>query len=409
MIMPKECIPGGGVQNALREAGFDYENCLVNLSNSVLKNFGAEATANTLPIADAYLAKGYRNVVVILLDALGLSALETHLDQEGFFRSHLKHRYSSVYPPTTVAATVSFLSGLYPNEHGWLGWDMYFPELDKNVTVFWNQEQLAEKEDARPAIDQAGKDPIWTPDSLQEVKKAADFDVASTHLPYTNIIEKINAAHGDACAYAAMPYLDPYPDTLDKVLERVKTLCHEPGKKFIYSYWNEPDATMHRSGTTSDETHEMLVSIEKKVKEAVSTLSDTLVFITADHGHIDSRNLCILEEPEVMNCLVRMPSIEPRTLNFFVRAECIEGFPELFRRKFGKDFLLLTKEEVLTGKLFGPGQDREGLRDRIGDFVALAISNASIFPTHYAAQKTTGVHAGLTVEEAGIPLIVVET
>ena len=64
---------------------------------------------------------------------------------------------------------------------------------------------------------------------------------------------------------------------------------------------------------------------------------------------------------------------------------------------------------MLTGKLFGPGQDREGLRDRIGDFVALAISNASIFPTHYAAQKTTGVHAGLTAEEAGIPLIVVET
>ena len=34
----------------------DYNNCLVNLSNSILKKFGAETTAATLPLADKYLA-----------------------------------------------------------------------------------------------------------------------------------------------------------------------------------------------------------------------------------------------------------------------------------------------------------------------------------------------------------------
>ena len=93
----------------------DYRNCLVNLANSILKKFGVETTADTLPLADEYLNRSYKNVVVLLLDAMGVSILEKHLSEDGFFRSHLAGEYNSVYPPTTVAATTSLLSGLYPN------------------------------------------------------------------------------------------------------------------------------------------------------------------------------------------------------------------------------------------------------------------------------------------------------
>ena len=128
----------------------DYDHCLVNLSNSILKKFGAETTAKTLPLADRILAGAHRNVVLLLLDAMGTRILEKHLDPDGFFRSRLAGSFDSVYPPTTVAATTSVLSGLYPNEHGWLGWDMYYPQLNKNVTVFTNNEQMREKEGAVP-------------------------------------------------------------------------------------------------------------------------------------------------------------------------------------------------------------------------------------------------------------------
>jgi len=104
-----------------------------------------------------------------------------------------------------------------------------------------------------------------------------------------------------------------------------------------------------------------------------------------------------------------MPSIEPRTLNLFVKEECVAEFPEIFKRNFGNDFLLLTREEVLKEKLFGPGEDREGLGNMIGDYVALAISNTSIFNTHFQMQIMPGAHAGLTAEEARIPLIVIES
>ena len=90
-----------------------------------------------------------------------------------------------------------------------------------------------------------------------------------------------------------------------------------------------------------------------------------------------------------------------------MKEECREAFPEIFRRNFGDGFLLLTREEVLSEKLFGPGEDLPGLSGMIGDYVALATTARSIFNTHYEAQVMPGGHAGLTAEECRIPLIVV--
>ena len=391
----------------IRSSGLDYSRCLVSLANSILKKFGAETTAPSLDAADEYLAKEYKNVVILLLDGMGTSIIEKHLAPDGFFRSHVKDTYSSVYPPTTVAATTSLLSGLYPNEHGWLGWDIYYPALDKNVTVFRNSEQTTEREGAAPTPDPESGRLQWESDSLKEPVPAAEFNAGYRYTPYKDILAKINEAGG--AAYASMPFMPPYPDTPEKVLSRVRELCNTPGKKFIYAYWNEPDYTMHRVGTVSAQTHDLVVSLEKKVQELASGLSDTLLFITADHSHMDSRkNYCILDYPEVMNCLVRLPSFEPRTLNLFVKEECLAAFPEIFRKAFGDDFLLLTREEVLAEKLFGPGEDRPGLKDMVGDFIALAVSDSSIFNTHFEA-RSIGGHAGLTAEEMRIPLIVAET
>ncbi|MBR3248235.1 MAG: alkaline phosphatase family protein [Clostridiales bacterium] len=372
----------------------DYDNCLVNLSNSMLKYFGAQTSAPTLKMADRLLESDHRNVVLLLMDAMGTSILEQHLEPDGFLRSHMRGTYSSVFPPTTVAATTSVLSGLYPNEHGWLGWDMFFPELGKNVTVFTNNDQVTEADDSTP------EDP-----RVKEFTPAADFNVASRYCPYKNIIDRINEAGGEA--YVSNPYYDPFPKELDSVLGRVHDLCELPGKKFIYAYWMEPDSTMHLYGPDSNEARELVISLEKKLEEFSSELDDTLLLITADHSQVLSRNLCLMDYPEIIKCLVRMPTIEPRTLSFFVKDEYLEVFPELFRKTFGDKFLLLTKEEVIEQKLFGMGNEHPIFRDSLGEYVAISVADESIFITHKEAELLPGGHAGLTKEEIEIPLIAV--
>lgn len=367
----------------------DYDHCLVNLSNSVLKAFGAKTTAPTLAMADKLLEGSYKNVVVLLMDAMGISILEKHLEPEGFLRSHLQGQYSSVFPPTTVAATTSVLSGLYPNEHGWLGWDIYYPELDKNVTVFTNTEQVTEDENK----------------NIKEIVPAADFHVGFKYTPYKNIIEKINEAGGNA--YASMPFMEPFPQDLDSIFARVEDLCNKPEKKFIYAYWNEPDQTIHLTGPDSKETHDLMIELEKKIEDLASKLSDTLLLITADHSQIACTNYCLMDYPEILKCLVRLPSIEPRTLSFWVKDEYKELFPEIFRKEFGDKFWVATREEVVEQKLFGIGKDHELFEDMLGDYIAISVSDAAIFLTHKEMELMPGGHAGLTKEEMEIPLIAV--
>ena len=383
----------------------NYDSCLVNLASSMLVHFGAKATAPTLPLADSYMAKGYRNVVVLLLDALGVSILEKHLFPDGFFRSHLAGSFSSVFPPTTVAATTSVTSGLFPDEHAWLGWDCYFPELGKNVTVYTNSDQMAEA--GGPfSIEKESRPGDYDCPAVEERRPAADFHVGFTYTPYESIVTKMEKAGSKA--YFSSPFVEPNPQDLDAILKRVTDLCREPEKKFIYAYWNEPDGTMHKTGTVSKETHEVVTALEKRIEEFAETLSDTLLFVVADHGHMDSKNLCILDYPEIVKCLVRLPSIEPRALNLFIKEEYKEEFPVLFEKTFGDKFWLVPKAEVIERKLFGPGTEHPLFRDKIGDFLAIAISDTSLFNTHVEAKLMPGGHAGLSKEELEIPLIAIE-
>ena len=147
--------------------------------------------------------------------------------------------------------------------------------------------------------------------------------------------------------------------------------------------------------------------LEKRLEQFASGLSDTLLFITADHSQIESKNFCLMDYPEITECLVSMPSIEPRTLSFRVRDEYKKDFPDIFRKAFGDKFWILTKEEIISKKLFGIGKDHELFSDMLGDYICISVSDVSIFLTHKEADLMPGGHAGLTKEELEIPLIAV--
>ncbi len=354
----------------------NYDDCLVNLANSVLHAFGVEAGPG-LPELRAQLEKS-KNVVIFLLDGMGTAILQRHLAPEGFFRRHFARSFSSVFPPTTVAATTSIQSGQQPVEHSWLGWDCYYPALGQNVTVFTNKLQLTD-----------------TP--------AADYPVAATLCPYESLVEKINKAGQQA--YAASPFCEPFPGTLEEICHRIQTLCQLPGRKFIYSYWPEPDSTIHATGVGSPETKAVLEALEAKMEALCNGLSDTLVIFTADHGLTDAKGAVLTDYPEITACLERMPSIEPRALNFFVKAGMEQTFCRAFEERFGDKFLLLSHQQVVDLQLFGTGTPHPAFHEMLGDYLAVAVSDLAIYCTAEEAGHYIGTHAGLTEDEITIPLI----
>ncbi len=355
----------------------NYSDCLVNLSRSVLNAFGLPC-AQTMQDLDPLLAAP-KNVVLFLLDGMGTAILERHLAPEGFFRRHLVRSYSSVFPPTTVAATTSVQSALEPVEHSWLGWDCYYPALEQNVTVFTGKRQSTNI-------------------------PAADFDPATTLCPYRSIVERINESGGQA--YFATPFNDPRPKSLEAICQRIAALCALPERKFIYAYWNEPDSTMHATGVASAQSRAVLQDLERKMAALCRSLPDTLVILTADHGQVDGRSLVITDYPDITECLLRMPSIEPRALNFYVKEGMQERFRTAFSEHFGQDFLLLTHQQVLEQKLFGEKTPHPDFDAMLGDFLAIGIGNISLFCTREEADAIIGAHAGLCAEEMTIPLII---
>ena len=357
----------------------DYDNCLANLPNSILKKWNLPTRGSTLPLADQYLQKDYKNVVVLLLDGMGKAIIERHLDENGPFRSHLAGVYQSVFLSSTVPATTSALSGLQPCEHAWLGWDNYYPRLNKNVTVFLNVVQSTEE-------------------------PAADFHVASTIAPYENIMTRINRAGGEA--YACTPFFEPYPDSFEKICARIKELCQNPGKKYIYAYWPEPDGVLHEAGCGAEISGKTTRELEEKVAELMEELEDTLLIVTADHGHKDCQAVVLTNYPKICDCLVRMPSLEPTALNFFVKEEKKEVFEEAFQREFGDKFLLMPMQDVLDKQLFGTAEPHPEFRGMLGDYLAISIDDLAIFLRPEDVLKS--MHGGVSEDEVTIPLIVFE-
>lgn len=361
---------------------FEHRDTIANLACSVLKHFGIADIPNaTLQAADALLEKGYQNVVVLLLDAVGKENLEELLDQDGFFRSHVRTIYSSVFPPTTVAATTSVQSGLFPSQHGWLGWTMYYPELGKNVEVFTNRD-----DDGQPV---------------------APFNAAERYAPYRSVVDMILEAGGEA--YRLCPYNDNDKVTsLEDMGEKLAALTQRPGKKYVYCYWPEPDSTMHRHGSRSEKARATLREAEKTVEAFSKNLHDTLLIVTADHGHTDSVGHVVWDCPRIAACLERLPSIEPRTLNLFVRPGMEKEFEDAFREKFGDAFRLFTRSEAIEKGLFGPPPCHPKLKTMLGDYIAVAMQGDTLFNTVQQMNALKGVHAGGTERERLIPLIAVE-
>ena len=150
------------------------------------------------------------------------------------------------------------------------------------------------------------------------------------------------------------PFLEPHPQSIGELCDGIRKLCEEPGQKYIYAYWNQPDGLMHRNGCRADIVHKAMLEMEDTVSKLAMETEDTLVIVTADHGHIDNEYVVLQDYPELCDCLVRLPSLEPRVLNLFIKEGRKEFFAKEFNRLFGDRFMLMTKEEVITTEQNAP-------------------------------------------------------
>ena len=360
----------------------DYRCCGVNLVGSIAAYLGMPDMHPGIPEVDSLLSRGaWRSVVLLVLDGLGSVSLGELFLDEAFLPGRHMMDLSAVYPSTTVAATTSLRSGLYPNEHGWLGWTMFFPQTGTSVDVFSNQVQFTQQPAPFP-------------------------HAANTFLPYTPLEKRLHKA-GLAAGFAVSRYDELHADDFEQLCDHILTLVQGPGRQYIYAYTDQPDADMHTHGVDSLPVRRILREIDRRLQALAMALpGDVLLLATADHGLIDAEPAVIEEHPRLSEMLLRPGVLEPRACAFYVKPRYHHAFPEAFSQVFGGDFLLLDTREALSRGLFGPGVSRQDLESYVGDYLALAISDKALFMKREHC-KVLGMPAGLTEREMLVPLFAI--
>lgn len=357
------------------------ENSLVNLANSILKHFGAETFHDTIPEIDREL-KGYKKVVAVLFDGMGRNIVHQHLKEDSFIRSHYVTTINSTFPPTTAAATTAFLTGKYPIETGWLGWNTYFKDYDRNIILFNSYD--------------------FNTDEL--LIKKGEQNIADIYYPTKKLFELIEEGKEHAKAFPLQRYpiqKDGPRFLLHDGVEKVSKILKNNSKCFIYFYWDSPDREMHENGIEHAKVHRQILKAQNFLKKVTSENPDTLFILLADHGHINFKLFDICEKPDIYALLDKPLSLEKRTVSFFVKKGKHQEFEKLFDKYYGEYFELLTKEEVLKTKLFGEGEPAPGAIDAFGDYIAIAKKEYGIFASKEMAHidNFKGHHAGGTPEE----------
>ena len=370
----------------------DYKHSILNLINSILKHYNVKTKYNSLPILEKELAKNYKNVVFIILDGMGEHILK-NISPNGYFMQNRADIITSTCPSTTTAAITTYYSGKPPIETGWIAMSQYFKEYGRALEMLRKIDSYTGEKIKNPRIDV--------------------FDLVK----YETIYEQIEKASPDVKAYEINPvYCDARSkrninaDNIENACDAVKAICSNKDRNFILVYSDKPDTLLHKYGCNSEEVKQFVLEAENKIQEMRKDLEDTLVIVSADHGHKDiEKAYNVLDIEEIQDCIIMPASLESRAVTFWVKEDKKEKFENYFKENLSEEFILYTKEEFLNKNLLGFGTKHPKIDDFIGNYIAISIGSSILkLGSNICEEKKTkmSTHCGFTPEEMEVPLII---
>lgn len=360
---------------------YNKNNNLVSISNAILKHFTGESFHTPHQKLMEILGENkHDKVIIMLFDGMGKSIQNKYLNQKDFLIRKKAFEISSVFPPTTVAATTALCSGKYPMETGWLGWRQYFKNHNVIADMFTNNNSVTKNRIPGPHL-------------------------SSVYCPYDKIWEILNDK-GITAGVLYPKYIDPTgAESLDDFFNIADILMKKDGPHFYYMYWTEPDSIIHDYGTEDRRVLNSVKNINRKVQKLAKNNKDNLIIVLADHSLINTTFLDIREHHDFFETLSTMSSLDARSAFFHLLPGKENQFLETFNKYYGQYFKLLTKEEVIKQGWFGEGTPHPMFEDFIGEYMATSISEYGFtFEDNF---HMVGAHSGSLEEESIINVAVI--
>jgi len=361
---------------------FNQQFGLSHLTNSIFSTLNVADTTDYLELKQANMRE-----CLILIDGMGQDAVDKYGDQFPIFDELKNVRTIYTNFPSTTATSLSTLgTGVLPGVHGMLGYTVRVPRSDNRLlnALKWDERV----------------DPVMWQKVPTLFERAVLAGVSVTHVA----AKRYEGSGFTQAALRGAKYVGA--NGIDEMVTAVSTaLVAQPS--FVYTYLNTLDSAGHSDGVGSDKWLTALAQVSefiKKVKESVPT--GTRVWITSDHGMVNSTEQVILGQDNKLLENVTLIGGEPRARHIYIKEGAIQETIIQWQEFFGSKARVLSKDAAIKNGLFGPVVS-EDASERMGDLIAIANDDLILVDPARVREETSmvGHHGGVTDIEVEIPLL----
>ena len=397
-----------------------YENLsLINISATILKCFGIRIPGHS-PLPDELVEgqiEGIRKVILFVIDALGynqlLPILKNHPDliineliQRGRFAP-----LTSIFPSTTAAALTSLNTGMTPQEHGVLGYQLFLKEY-ASVANMIGFTPIHESENLR--LLHMGLDPQCFLGVRTLYQRLTNAGISS----YILIKNEFKKSPLSQMFYNGAKKVYGFVNSSDMFVNLRALIKRNPDEQAcIFVYWDAIDSIAHLYGTDSEaltaEVCNLSYSLERElIRHADSQISGTtLLILTADHGQItvpEDKLLRVDRYPTINQNLLLPPTGDYRAAYLYAKQHKLDLLRSYLRKHFSDQLVTLDSTKALNLGLWGYGEFDERVCDRMGDLVVIMRHNHAFYTSLTDKPYIKGgKHGGLTPDEMLIPFLCV--
>jgi predicted AlkP superfamily pyrophosphatase or phosphodiesterase len=384
-----------------------YSTC--NVAQLIWRNFGLP---NRCPECLApILDRKYRRIILLIVDALGWNQLHSWVDElPSLSRVHRRARWTPLtvtFPSTTTVALTAIYTGLTPAEHTVTGHMVFLREVGAIMDVlrFSPMHDPRREVYAERGVDVHQLFPMYT--VFEPMKEAGLHAISVTRGIFTNTaLGWLHHVGAEVVGYLASADMFVH---LRNIMRDRKT------EGLTCLYWDAVDMLSHEYGPFSEvvraSVDHFFYMLEREILDAIprEDREDTLLLLTADHGQIDAPReeaICMSEEPRLRELMLLPPAGQSRAAYLYANQGGVEELGEELRR-FEDRLIVRRCDEALDSGLFGAPELSGRIRNRVGDYVAVARNGAQLLGPEVARQHISmkGRHGSLTEDEMIVPLM----